>query len=126
MGNNKVQKSFPEKDFPYPPKQRRQQLPSSIPKPLEEDPEAPERVRQIMDHPSFRRADHDLELLKRDELRGTRLQLEFLKPELILAEQGICGTIVIMGATRIIEPVAARHKVERARKALEQNTQIPE
>ena len=126
MGNNKIQKSFPGKGFPYPPKQRRQQLPSSIPKPLEEDPDAPERVRQIMDHPSFRRADQDLDLLKRDELRPTRLQLEFLKPELILAEQGICGTIVIMGATRIIEPVAARHKVDRARKALDQHPQIPE
>ena len=126
MGNNKIQKSFSGKGFPYPPKQRLQQLPSSIPKPLEEDPNAPERVRQIMDHPSFRRADQDLDLLKRDELRPTRLQLEFLKPELILAEQGISGTIVIMGATRIIEPVAARHKVDRARKALEQHPQIPE
>ncbi len=126
MGNHKSGKPLSAKDSPYPPKQRRQQLPSSIPKPLEEDPDAPERVRQIMDHPSFRRADQDLDLLKRDELRPTRLQLEFLKPELILAEHGICGTIVILGGTRIIEPVAARHKVDRARKALEQHPQIPE
>jgi uncharacterized protein (TIGR00730 family) len=126
MGNSKFGKPFSGKNCPYPPKQRRQQLPSSIPKPREEDPDAPERVRQVMDHPSFRRADQDLDLLKRDELRATRLQLEFLKPELILAEEGICGTIVIMGAARIIEPVAARHKVDRARKALEQHPQIPE
>jgi uncharacterized protein (TIGR00730 family) len=126
MGNSKFKKPFSENDPPYPPKQRRQQLPSSIPKPLEEDPDAPERVRQIMEHPSFRRADQDLDLLKRDELRPTRLQLEFLKPELILAEQGICSTIVVLGATRIIETAAALHKVERARKALEQHPQIPE
>jgi hypothetical protein len=79
-----------------------------------------------MEHPCFRRADQDLDLLKRDELRPIRLQLEFLKPELVLAEHRICGTIVVLGATRIVEPAAARGKVERARKALEQHPQIPE
>ena len=126
MENGKRRKAFSEKGSPYPPEQRRQQLPSSVPKSLEEDPDAPERVRQIMDHPSFRRADQDLDMLKRDELRPVRLQLEFQKPELILAEQGICGTIVVLGASRIVEPAAARHRVERARKALEQHPQIPE
>jgi uncharacterized protein (TIGR00730 family) len=126
MRNSKSEKSFSKKGSPYPPEQRRQQLPTSTPKPLEEDPDALERVRQIMDHPSFRRADQDLDLLKRDELRPIRLQLEFLKPDLIQTEHGICGTIVILGGTRILEPVAARSKVERARKALEQHPQIPE
>jgi uncharacterized protein (TIGR00730 family) len=126
MGNRDSKKPFAEEDFPYRIKQRQRPLPSSIPKPIEEDPDAPERVRQIMNHPSFRRADQDLDLLKRDELRPTRLQLEFLKPELILTEHGVCGMIVVLGATRIIEPAAARHKLERARKALEQHPQIPE
>jgi uncharacterized protein (TIGR00730 family) len=97
-----------------------------MPKPLKEGLKTYDRVRQIMDHASYRRADQDLDLLKRDELRATRLQLEFLKPELILKEQGICGTIVVLGGTRIIEPAAARHRVERARRALEQHPQIPE
>ena len=126
MENGRRKKSPAAKGSPHPPEQRRERLPSSIPKPFEEDPNAPERVRQIMDHPSFRRADQDLDLLKRDELRPTRLQLEFLKPDLILKEHGICGTIVVLGGTRIIEPAAARHKVERARRALEQHPQIPE
>ena len=126
MENGKRKKPFSEKGSSHPPEQRREQLPSSMPKPSEEDPNAPERVRQIMDHPSFRRADQDLDLLKRDELRPIRLQLEFLKPDLILAEHGICGTIVVLGGTRVIEPTAARHRVERARKALEQHPQIPE
>ena len=126
MEERKQSKKFFKEDPPYPPPQRRQPLPSSLPKPPEEDPDAEERVRQIMDHPSFRRADQDLDLLKRDELRPTRLQLEFLKPEMILEEHGVGGTIVVLGGTRIIEPAAARHKVERARKALEQHPQIPE
>ena len=126
MGNNQSIKTFPAENVPYPPNQLEHPLPSSILKSLEEDPEAPERTRKIMEHPCFRRADQDLDLLKRDELRPIRLQLEFLKPELVLAEHRICGTIVVLGATRIIEPAAARRKVERARKALEQHPQIPE
>lgn len=126
MGDSKLKKPFRGEDCRYPPKQRQQQLPSSTPKPPEEDPDAPGRVRQIMEHPCFRRADQDLDLLKRDELRPIRLQLEFLKPELILAEQGVCGAIVVLGGSRIIEPADARRKVERARKALEQHPQIPE
>ena len=112
-------------DPPPPPKLRRQPLPSSAPKPPEEDPNAPERVRRIMASVSYRRADCDLEFLQRDELRSTRLQLEFLKPELILLEHGVCDTIVVFGGTRIVEPAAARLKVEHARKALEQNPQDP-
>jgi len=119
MGNNQLTKPFPAEDASYRPNQLQHPLPSSILKSLEEDPDAPERTRKIMEHPCFRRADQDLDLLKRDELRPIRLQLEFLKPELVLAEHRICGAIVVLGATRIIEPAAARRKVERARKALD-------
>jgi uncharacterized protein (TIGR00730 family) len=101
-------------------------LPSCTSPLVEDDPDAPERIKRIMENSSFRRADQDLDLLKRDELRPTRLQLEFLKPELILAEHRICGTIVVLGGTRVIEPAAARRNVERARKALELHPQIPE
>ncbi len=126
MGNGKSKKGFPGKDPFYLSKQGQQHLPACTLRLLEEDPDAPERVRQIIEHPSFRRADQDPDLLKRDELRPIRLQLDFLKPELTLAEHGICGAIVVLGGTRIIEPDAARRKVERARKALEQHPQIPE
>jgi uncharacterized protein (TIGR00730 family) len=126
MNDPKFPPSKPADVPPYQPIQRKQPLPSSAPKSHEEDPDAPERVRQIMEHPSFRRADQDLDLLKRDELRPVRLQLEFLKPERILEEHGIRGTIVVFGGTRLVEPAAARHKVERARKALEEHPSIPE
>lgn len=126
MKESKSKKHFPGKEPLYMPKQPREQQHSSILKTIEEGPNTAARVRRIMENPSFRRADQDLDLLKRDELRPARLQLEFLKPEMILAEHGICGTIVVLGGTRILEPAAARHKVERARKALEQHPQIPE
>jgi len=126
MKKRKFKKSVPEKTFRYLSKQPQHRLPSCTHGLIEEDPDAPERVRRVMENPSFRRADQDVDLLKRDELRPTRLQLEFLKPELILAEHRICGTIVVLGGTRVIEPAAARRKVSRARRALELHPQIPE
>jgi uncharacterized protein (TIGR00730 family) len=45
--------------------------------------------------------------LLRDELRAVRLQVELLKPELILKEQHIESTIVIFGSARIPDPEKA-------------------
>lgn len=126
MEDQKSKKFILEDNGSFQPKERRQPLPWSAPKPREEDPDAPERVRRIMEHPSYRRADQDLDLLKRDELRPIRLELEFLKPELILDEHGIVGTIVVFGGTRILEPYAAKLRVDRARKALAEHPRIAE
>jgi len=74
--------------------------------------------RSILESPTRRRADRDPEFLARDELRAIRLQLEFLKPELALAEAGIRSTIVVFGSTRFSEREAAAREVEQARAAL--------
>ncbi|MDZ7603392.1 MAG: LOG family protein [Hoeflea sp.] len=54
--------------------------------------------------PSYRLAYADQEFLWREELRPVRLQLELLKPELVLAEAGIRSTVVMFGGARIPEP----------------------
>jgi hypothetical protein len=82
MKDQKGKRFILEDNDSFPPQERKEPLPWSAPKPREEDPDAPERIRRIMENPSYRRADQDLDLLKRDELRPTRLELEFLKPEL--------------------------------------------
>ncbi len=64
-------------------------------------------------------AEQDLGFLARDEARGVRLQLEYLKPETLLAEHAIRDTVVVYGSTRISEPAAARRSVEALRQALE-------
>ena len=46
----------------------------------------------------------DSDFMCRDELRPVRLQLELLKPELILDAHGITSTIVLFGGARIPEP----------------------
>jgi uncharacterized protein (TIGR00730 family) len=53
------------------------------------------------EHP--RRADRDLALLARPELRPVRLLLEYWKPELALEDLGIEHTIVVFGSARFRE-----------------------
>jgi uncharacterized protein (TIGR00730 family) len=60
----------------------------------------------------------DVDFLLRPEMRAARIELEFLKPELYLRENGICSTIVVFGSTRIIEPSAAQRRLDQAEKDL--------
>ena len=48
-------------------------------------------------------------------MRGVRLQIDYLKPELLLEEHEIHQTIVVFGSTRICEPATARRKAEALR-----------
>ena len=90
---------------------------------------------------SYKLAFQDPDFLLQDELRPVRLQLELLKPELILQEQHIESTVVIYGSARITDPETAEtrlvsaqaeysrskddplavKKVESARRALEKS-----
>lgn len=54
--------------------------------------------------PAYRLAFLDTDFMVREELRPVRLQLELLKPQMILDERGINTTIVMFGGARIPEP----------------------
>ncbi|KAA2313443.1 TIGR00730 family Rossman fold protein [Pseudooceanicola sediminis] len=54
--------------------------------------------------PAYRLAFTDNDFLCRDELRAVRLQLELLKPQMVLDERGIETTVVLFGGARIPEP----------------------
>ena len=58
--------------------------------------------------PAYRLAFADPDFLTREELRPVRLQLELLKPQMILDERGIKSTVVLFGGARIPEP-AKKH-----------------
>jgi uncharacterized protein (TIGR00730 family) len=88
-------------------------------------PEAPENLRQILASATHRRADQDLEFLAGDELRGVRLELEFLKPDLAFADLGIRHTVVVFGSTRVVEPRAARRVLAQARARVERDPDDP-
>ncbi len=64
--------------------------------------------------PSYKLAFSDDEFLLRDELRSVRLQLEWLKPDLIQDENGIESTVVIFGGARFLEPSVALEKCQKA------------
>jgi hypothetical protein len=57
---------------------------------------------------SYRKADEDLDFLNRYDLRGVRLQIDYLKAELSLEQHSIRHTIVVFGGTRIREPRRSR------------------
>ncbi len=54
--------------------------------------------------PAYRLAFADEDFLCRDELRPVRLQLELLKPQLVLDEHKIESTVVMFGGARIPAP----------------------
>jgi uncharacterized protein (TIGR00730 family) len=63
--------------------------------------------------PSYRLAFADDDFLLTDELRGTRLMLEYLKPELALRAHRVKSTVVVFGSTRITDPDAAPTSARR-------------
>ena len=79
-----------------------------------------ERLRAILDSPTYRLTYEDIDLLGQEELRPLRLQLELLKPERILHEQGIHSTVVVFGSARISDAetaAARRDTLERQTRA---------
>lgn len=116
----------PPRPEPAHPHRRREPLPWHRPKPAAEDPDAPRRVRAILDSPSYRRADQDVEFLNHDDTRGVRLQLDYFKAESLLERHGIRHTVVVFGSTRIPEPAVARRRLKRLRGALERDAGNPD
>jgi hypothetical protein len=102
-------------DIPHPPhpEHRREPLPEYRPKAGEEDPRAPARIQALLNSPSYRRADQDVNFLERDEARGLRLNLEYMKPDLLFREHAVRNTVVVFGSTRFHEPAAAQHRVQQ-------------
>ena len=57
--------------------------------------------------PAYRLAFSDPDFMTREELRPVRLQLELLKPQMVMDERGIRTTIVLFGGARIPQPERA-------------------
>jgi uncharacterized protein (TIGR00730 family) len=84
------------------------------------DPETPQTS-----SPAYRLGYADPEFLLRDELRATRLQLEFLKPEILQRDRGITATVVMFGSARIPSPEDAAGCLEEAERTAEENPDDP-
>ncbi len=77
-------------------------------------------LRKLVESPSYRLAETDVDFLTRPELRPVRMQLELLKPEMAFAENQIASTIVVFGGTQIVPRALAEARVRRAAATVEE------
>jgi hypothetical protein len=84
-----------------------------------------ERILAIRRSTSYRQSHIDPDFLGRVELRPVRLQLELLKPDLIMQEQGVQSTIVVFGGTRVVERPIAEQRLAAAQAELARHPQDP-
>ncbi len=87
---------------PFPPPARRGGTPERV-------DEAGARLERILMSESYVRADRDLDLLASDELRASRLMLEYLKVDLALRREEVDALVAVFGSSRIQDPEASDH-----------------
>jgi uncharacterized protein (TIGR00730 family) len=66
---------------------------------------------------SYQLAFTDEHFLLREELRPVRMQLELLKPELVLREENVLATIVLFGSARLLPHDVAVHRLAEAERS---------
>ncbi len=74
---------------------------------------------------AYRLGYDDIDFMMRDELRASRLQLEFLKPEILQRDRGVSATVVVFGSARIPAPEDASRLVEEAERFFAENPGDP-
>lgn len=70
---------------------------------------------------SYKLAFEDIEFLAKDELRPLRLQLELMKPEHYLQQEGVRSTVVVFGSARVNSKENAEGKLAEAEAALKKD-----
>ena len=60
-------------------------------------------IREIIDSPAYKMAQEDMDFLESYETRAVRLELDYLKAELILRKHKIEHTVVVFGSARVDE-----------------------
>src|SRR5438270_13992051 len=90
--------------------------PKRVFQPAREDAEVANRPSEApqTQHPAHRLSFQDMDFLLREDLRPVRMQLELLKPELLLDEANIESTFVFYGSARIPEPDKAEALIANA------------
>ena len=84
------------------------------------------RLRDIMEHPSYRLAYLDFDYLQREDLRPLRLELELLKPEMLMDEAGVNSTIVVFGGTQVAPQEEAEALMAEAKVLVEKDGDDPQ
>jgi len=77
------------------------------------------QIRTIINDPTFLIPEEDKEFLQSNDARGVRLQLDYLKAEVKMREEGIEHTIVVFGSARILDEKSAIKKVNKIKTKLQ-------
>jgi len=77
-------------------------------------PNSADRLRAILESPTYRLAEDDTSFMESDAARASRLALEFMRADTYLRQQRIHSTVVVFGSSRIKSPENARTAHERA------------
>ena len=88
--------------------------------------DADQEQRKKIRSPSNLLAFRDIGFITRNALRPVRLQLELLKPELIMNEENIRSTIAVFGSARIPSPEDAELLRQKARDEASKSPDDPE
>jgi uncharacterized protein (TIGR00730 family) len=81
----------------------------------------PPRVRRLIESPTYIQADEDSAFLRRPEMCGVRLQLDYWKAAEKLQQLGVADTVVVYGSTRVEAPDRARRMLTDARSRLKED-----
>lgn len=75
------------------------------------------RQEAILKSQSYVMAERDTVLLSRPNLTGIRLMLEYMKPQTAFLANDVYSTIVVLGGTRILDPLRSQERLDAARAA---------
>jgi hypothetical protein len=78
-------------------------------------------LKKIRESHAYLKAYADMDFMGRKDLRAVRLQLELLKPELMLREHKIRSTIVVFGSARILSGSEAQSSLQAAKENLSES-----
>ena len=76
-------------------------------------PNKAQLVTRLKRSPAYKVAYYDDDFMSLDSSRPFRLQVEMMKPEVILQQEKIRSTIVVFGGTRVVEPKEATAAVKK-------------
>lgn len=82
-------------------------------------------VTEQTESPAYRLAFMDDDFILQPELRPVRLQLELLKPELLMQKNSIESTVVIFGSARLQDRETADEQLRRTAEAVKENPADP-
>ena len=90
------------------------------------DPATQKRLDDIMADPSYRLAYRDPDFIGSEDLRPLRLEMELLKPEMLMDQHGIESTIVVFGGTQVAPKEEGERLMAEAKEAIAKDPDSPE